>query len=80
MWWEKKTQDGGIQDRTQNYSWDQLDNYVRTINNVGLCGFNDWRMPSLEELRTLVIRGRSPAIDHDYFPTTEAAEYWSGSA
>jgi hypothetical protein len=79
LWWEKKTQDGGVQDESQTYRWDQLDNYVRTINSAGLCGHHDWRVPTIEELRTLVIRGRFPTIDEGYFPNTGGSSFWSGS-
>jgi hypothetical protein len=43
--------------------------YVAVINESGLCGFNDWRMPTLDELRSIVHYGaRGPAIDTGFFP------------
>ena len=45
-----------------------------------LCGFRDWRMPSVEELAGLAHLGRnSPAIDGNYFPNTPSSWYWSAS-
>lgn len=45
-----------------------------------LCGFRDWRMPTVDELYTLAHNGRDiPAIDVTYFPNTTAARYWSSS-
>lgn len=42
--------------------------YVRHINAVGLCGENDWRMPSHRELLSIVDRSAySPRVDTDYF-------------
>lgn len=44
--------------------------YVTAVNSVGLCGFNDWRMPTITELETLVEPNETPAIDTNFFPYT----------
>lgn len=45
--------------------------FVAAVNAVGLCGANDWRMPSAQELHGLVHFGRHwPAIDVSHFPNT----------
>lgn len=56
--------------------------YVQAVNAARLCGFNDWRLPSTEEL--LSIRdyaGVPPAIDTTYFPDIQIATnrltYWA---
>ncbi|MBN9341021.1 MAG: DUF1566 domain-containing protein [Comamonadaceae bacterium] len=57
--------------------------YVDDVNaSNGLCGHKDWRLPTLQELETLVDLGRSgaePRIDPAYFPNTPAAAYWTAT-
>lgn len=57
-----------------------IEEFVSRVNKQGLCGFNDWRVPTLPELASLVDFGRaSPAIDIGYFPNTKDGFYWSGT-
>jgi hypothetical protein len=57
--------------------------YTTRINEAGLCGFHDWRVPNREELRSLLdysIPYSEPTIDGSFFPN--AANYntdWSSS-
>ena len=52
--------------------------YAAAVNEEGLCGFNDWRMPTRNELRSIVdYRAEFPAIDQGHFPNTMALSYWS---
>jgi hypothetical protein len=54
--------------------------YVVEVNAVGLCGYNDWRMPTVKELEGIAHLGRfNPAIDPTYFPNTPSSPFWSAS-
>jgi hypothetical protein len=54
--------------------------FTADVNTAKLCSFNDWRMPKLSELVSIVHYGRTnPAIDTDYFPNTPIDNFWSGS-
>lgn len=58
--------------------------FVAAVNAQGLCGANDWRMPTPEELQGIVHYGTySPTIDPGYFPNTSASGYsayfWTGT-
>lgn len=55
--------------------------YVEAVNEAGLCGFSDWRMPTRSELRTIVdYESRFPAIDAGIFPNTVATSFWTAEA
>lgn len=55
--------------------------YKTAVNTSNLCGFNDWRLPTAEELHGLVDYSASPlpAIDNDWFLNSLPNEYWTGS-
>lgn len=54
--------------------------YVDYLNSIALCGYSDWRMPSVSEFYSIGHKGREdPAIDTSYFPNTlDALRYWTG--
>ncbi|WP_200874647.1 DUF1566 domain-containing protein [Vibrio cholerae] len=55
--------------------------FVQAVNSQGLCGANDWRMPSRWELMSIVDNGQvNPAIYTAYFPNTPSVWFWSSSA
>lgn len=69
------TQDGG--DCAGGISCD-TQSYVEAVNEAGLCGYSDWRMPTREELRSIVdYQENFPAIDTSVFPNTVATSFWT---
>ncbi len=78
--WEVKTDDAGVRDKDNRYSFDQAAQLAATVNQTGLCGAKDWRVPNRQALQSLVYYGRvDPAIDTDYFPNTVGSGFWSSS-
>ena len=56
--------------------------FVAAVNFAGLCGANDWRMPTVKELQGVADYGMgTPAIDPDYFPNTPTTKpFWTSTA
>jgi chitinase len=61
--------------------------YIAQVNSQGLCNFRDWRLPTHNELLSILHLGQSaaPMIDTDYFPHTIDAStapvwYWTQDA
>ncbi|RMX07086.1 DUF1566 domain-containing protein [Vandammella animalimorsus] len=90
IWEGKLNQSGHLRHYENTYT--NLDNhqpgdasaYVATVNAQGLCGFSDWRLPTVRELQGLVDYSKphpGPTIDTDWFPHTRADNdygYWRG--
>jgi hypothetical protein len=54
--------------------------FVVDVNASKLCGAANWRLPSMQELQTIVNNERnSPATDRINFPNTMSSLYWSFS-
>jgi hypothetical protein len=54
--------------------------FVAAVNAAGLCGHNDWRMPTRDELGSISDPRKTaspPTINTRFFPLTQAGEYWS---
>lgn len=95
--WEGKAQTGwraGHRLYTQpNLNWDNpfgmamsegsIDHYLVKVNQQKLCGFDDWRLPSAEELQGLLNYGvavPAPMGSSQYFLNTPTeARYWTGT-
>ena len=57
------------------YTWDQAVALTSTF-----AGYNDWRLPNIRELQTIVDRTTySPSINSSIFPNTTASHFWSAS-
>jgi PKD repeat protein len=94
--WENKTDDGTIHDKDNTYTWydpsdpnpgtpgDGTDtkDFIDTLNNDNFGGYNDWRLPSIKELESIVNNSISypqPAISISYFQNTQSFFYWSST-
>ncbi|MCI5190018.1 MAG: DUF1566 domain-containing protein, partial [Candidatus Electrothrix sp. AS4_5] len=76
--------------KAEEYTYDDA---VKRFKHVSYAGYSDWRVPTINELKTLVYcskgvqenkRGRcnrgseEPSINQQAFPNTEKGAYWSG--
>lgn len=97
--------DGTITDKSTGLMWSQSDNgsallwpnalaWVQSMNSASYLGHNDWRMPNIKELQTIVDYNNAPdynglpAIDTTYFRctailneagVTDYPYYWSST-
>jgi hypothetical protein len=54
--------------------------FVNAVNSIGWCGFSNWRMPTVDELKSIVNYSTSnPSITTAWFTNTKSSYFWSGS-
>ncbi|MBQ1783163.1 MAG: DUF1566 domain-containing protein [Gammaproteobacteria bacterium] len=63
-----------------HYSWQDALAQAALANGANYKGYNDWRLPNIKELMSLVERRcQGPAINLDIFPNASSNPLWSAS-
>jgi hypothetical protein len=71
LMWQKETAPGA-------FSWNEALAYCE---NLTLAGHEDWRLPTIKELRSLVRYDTfDPSIDSEFFTDTVSSYYWSATS
>lgn len=61
--------------------YDDWDVLVNGSNTENFCGKSNWKIPSVNELSSIIHHGVSiPSIESDYFPNGIATWYWTSAA
>lgn len=74
-------------------SWDDANDYITNLNQQKFAGFSDWRLPDVDEMRSLSEAARrtgagdrgadataAAALGNMGFKNVQAADYWSSSS
>jgi len=67
---------------SRNCFWGEGGNtkdYIAALNKQKLCSFNNWRLPTQDELKSLVnyYSESDILIDLSFFPNTQSSTYWT---
>ena len=94
LMWEKLSDDGSIHDKDWEYLWMEASfDKVLKLNTVKFAGYDDWRVPNVNELLTLLNYGAGLPATSPAFNTgctlgcnvltcscTRSSSYWSSTA
>jgi hypothetical protein len=92
--WEKKSDDGSINDKDTTYTWENaFAVHVAGLNTALFAGHNDWRLPNVKELQSIVnYENFSPSVSSAFNNScdpgdtvtdgscTAASSYWSSTS
>ena len=79
---EGQSSDSACSGNFSTHNWQEALQVASTLNAAaGFAGFNDWRLPNIKELRSIVeMACHTPAINSNRFPNSDSGNYWSATA
>ncbi len=92
--WEKLSDDGTVHDKDNPYSWaNAFTGHVATLNAMNFAGHNDWRLPDVRELQSIVnYQSFNPTVSSAFNTNcvpgchattcscTASGDYWSSTS
>ena len=82
MWAINPSKTANFPNPNKGMNWEDAVAWAKYVNTQGWCGFNDWRLPTIDELKTLFIKHRQPTLHLNEAIFNDTNKYygvWSSS-
>lgn len=79
LYWEYKSdKEGAVNSGLKKYTFDGAkDVHIKELNEASFGGFNDWRVPNKDELRSIFDYGREESVITEVFGCCPVGDYWT---
>lgn len=82
MWAINPSKTASFPNPNKDMNWEDAMAWAEYVNTQGWCGFNDWRLPKIEELETLITKNKQPKFyicQLVFNDKDEISKVWSAS-
>ena len=78
MWAINPDKTADFPNPAKEMSWHEAQDWLKDVNRRGWCGHKDWRLPTLDELKTLLLPEKQQRLylRRDVFTDVSADNYW----
>ena len=83
MWAVNSSKRSGFPNPNKQITWNEAHNFCKRVNHSsGWCGYHDWRLPSIDELKTLLTKYKQSNlyITEEVFIDIPSTYYWVWSS
>ncbi|HNP02360.1 MAG TPA: DUF1566 domain-containing protein, partial [Agitococcus sp.] len=82
MWAINSSKTASFPNPNKRINWKDAMTWANYVNTQGWCGFNNWRLPTIDELKTLLTQRKQPNlyIREDIFSDIPKKYYWAWSS
>jgi hypothetical protein len=82
MWAINPSKTADFPNPNEKMTWDDAQEWAKNVNRRGWCGYNNWRLPTVDELKTVLLPKKQAHlfIREDVFADINTNNYWVWSS
>jgi formylglycine-generating enzyme required for sulfatase activity len=82
MWAINSSKTSDFPNPKEKMTWDEAQAWAKYVNTQGWCGYNNWRLPTIDELKTLLLtkKHKNLYLREDILTDINHTQYWVWSS